>query len=368
MITNSVFAAADLVIAELGPPRNGNPAWLNVILGGQTRLAPVVSVALGGSGLYAIFLDGLLVYIGVFVGPALNLRGGSVLRTRWVRHVGTMTMRGQRVSLRANVRSLLAGVGSQPLAALAAAFANPAAALHTPQGMEMAARKVRFAASNWATFSGPIGKTLDRIQFGYLRLGPEDVAGFAKKALLSGRLGAVEKTLVERFRPPLNTAHNPCPLPVTAGVEEVLTAMTEELAKALAGTATAPVSVEETDPADHVLDELPANTLTLADELAAVVGRTAGLILYYTHGGNEIRLGPDTGTRRHERPYLVLRVKKRGGSFRAYSTLPVDEACTLGFKASERHDGTMECTFPVAPGEGVADRLLELCKRAARRA
>jgi hypothetical protein len=366
-MTTYIFAATDLVAGTRGRARNGNPPWLDVIFSGRSSpRAGISPAALGGAGLYAIFFDALLVYIGVFVGPASNPQGGSVLRTRWIPHIGTMTMRGQRVSLRANARPMLDHIEGEPLAALTAAFANPAAALHTSQGMEMAARKVRFATGKWADFSGPIDKTLERIQFGYVRLELKEDGRIAHKTALSGRLSAAEKTLVGRFKPPLNTAHNPCPQPATAAVEEVMTAMEEEIAKALAATTVTIPAAEEMDPANSVLDELSADAVTFVDELAAAAGRTSDVILYFTHDGNEVRLGPDTGARRHARPYLILK-ERNGTTFGARSTLPVEEARAIGFEAGPTSDEAMESAFPVMPDMGVTDRLLELCKRAAAR-
>ena len=58
-----------------------------------------------GAGVYGIFLDDKLIYIGKFQGQKDDWNSGNVVKTRWVKHIGTFTMLDKKVSFNPTIYS-----------------------------------------------------------------------------------------------------------------------------------------------------------------------------------------------------------------------------------------------------------------------
>ena len=58
-----------------------------------------------GAGVYGIFLDDQLIYIGKFQGQKDDWNSGNVVKTRWVKHIGTFTMLDKTVSFNPTIYS-----------------------------------------------------------------------------------------------------------------------------------------------------------------------------------------------------------------------------------------------------------------------
>lgn len=58
-----------------------------------------------GAGVYGVFLDDQLIYIGKFQGQKDDWNSGNVVKTRWVKHIGTFTMLDKKVSFNPTIYS-----------------------------------------------------------------------------------------------------------------------------------------------------------------------------------------------------------------------------------------------------------------------
>jgi hypothetical protein len=92
---------------------------------------------------------------------------------RWAKHLGTLTLRGHRVSIGKRALDRLGKhslAHAEPIACLlTSSKASPA--LHENRGMNTSLNRATFAARNWATFSqlNPSGD-LDDFAFTYVQL------------------------------------------------------------------------------------------------------------------------------------------------------------------------------------------------------
>ena len=106
-----IYRASQLMKLRTVTPPDGKPDWANQIADVTVDRIPD---DLCGPGLYALFLDGALFYIGLHVGEQAGA-DYSVLH-RWVLHVVGQTMRSPRISFsRASLRRLLDAQAGDPV-------------------------------------------------------------------------------------------------------------------------------------------------------------------------------------------------------------------------------------------------------------
>ena len=111
-LTSVIKNAAELVEATEGEAWPGNPVWMNV----SFRVRRNNQFEFPGAGLYVIFLDEQLIYLGIYAGSKGDPYSGSALRDRWLKHVGTITFRGKKISLRPSaIRPPICLVSSIPV-------------------------------------------------------------------------------------------------------------------------------------------------------------------------------------------------------------------------------------------------------------
>jgi hypothetical protein len=152
-----IYSAAQLMRLRTVTPPAGKPEWANLAADVTMDTVPA---ELCGPGLYALFHDESLFYIGLHVGEQAGL-SYSVLH-RWVLHVVGQTMRSTRISFsRASLRHLLAKQSGDAV--------TEALALCLPQGRatdfstlpahpllngpHCTAQKAAFAARHWNVFA-----------------------------------------------------------------------------------------------------------------------------------------------------------------------------------------------------------------------
>ena len=56
-----------------------------------------------GAGIYGVFLDEELIYVGKFQGQKKDWTRGNVVKSRWTKHVGTLTMLDKNVSFKPTI-------------------------------------------------------------------------------------------------------------------------------------------------------------------------------------------------------------------------------------------------------------------------
>lgn len=240
-----LYTADQLMTLRTVATPAGKPDWANLVADVDHGPTPP---ELCGPGLYALFLNDALFYIGLHVGEHAEAEY-SVLH-RWMRHVVGQTMRSRETSFsRTSLRRLFDTQAGDPVSeGLAACLAEGrdtdlmALAGHPLlKGAHCTAQKAVFAARHWDVFApGNEDTMLSRITCLFQpvaadwaeRLGgaeERERGAWAREAWLR----PAETELVNRFRPICNAA-----IPIGdhrdgVGVDEVATAMAAELPQVL---------------------------------------------------------------------------------------------------------------------------------------
>lgn len=196
------------------PPVDGKPAWMNL----RARRRPEwrgEPPALTGPGLYGMFFDGALVYVGLYAGRRDHPFAGSVL-DRWHKHAVYQTLRAPEVVFaRGQLDRILNELDGAALADLRAGAASEA--LLEQHGGSCTFEKARFALGHWADLGpGNEDTLLDRLSFAYHQL-PRDWA--QRVAPIEGQsasgwvkrewLRRAEAALIEDFAPVCNSGVEP---------------------------------------------------------------------------------------------------------------------------------------------------------------
>lgn len=156
---------------------------------------------LAGAGLYLIAHSGRVVYVGSFSGSKSALFGSNIVRHRWWAHVGTLTMRGHRVSvphrtlrwaaeeasLSSELKKVLDGASSKDM------------------GCVTSENRIRFANRHWTEFgSASASALLTRFTFGYARIVPDPAVAF-DDLTVRARITRAERGAIEQLQPEANS-------------------------------------------------------------------------------------------------------------------------------------------------------------------
>lgn len=210
----TVFQAAQLFTLHPVPPVEGKPAWMNL----RARRQPEwrgEPPALTGPGLYGMFFDGGLVYVGLYAGRRDHPFAGSVL-DRWHKHAVYQTLRAPEVVFaRSQLDRILNELDGAALAELRASADSEA--LIEQHGGSCTFEKARFALGHWADLGpGNEDTLLDRLSFAYhqlprnwaQRVAPiegQSASGWVKREWLRG----AEAALIAAFAPVCNSGVEP---------------------------------------------------------------------------------------------------------------------------------------------------------------
>ncbi|MGA1799391.1 hypothetical protein VH567_11500 [Sphingomonas sp. 4RDLI-65] len=207
--------AEDLFALRETIPVAGKPAWMNLraVVRPEWRGEPE---ALTGPGVYGVFLDGSLFYIGLYAGKADRPFGGSVLE-RWRKHATYHILRAPEIVFaRGQLDRIIAELDGPAidLAACAAQVGDDdgGGPLVERHGGSCTFNKARFAARHWDSLKpGNDDDLLRRISFVYHQLPRgwdlrrEQIEGeVASRWVKRHWLRTAEKTLIEHFRPICN--------------------------------------------------------------------------------------------------------------------------------------------------------------------
>ena len=190
------FQGSDVIDVRQDQPLPRNPGFADLVFRPRRNLAPSV---VAGAGIYTIHFDGNLIYLGKFQGTKGNTFGGSVVDARWTKHMGTLTMRGRRVS-----------VPNQTIAELASRHRDhPTVAgildadrkvVSKDKGCISSLNRIRFAMQHWDAFSNFNSEVLSRFTFLYGQIQPYAVS----EDWIRGAVSDLERDLVAYLQPPCN--------------------------------------------------------------------------------------------------------------------------------------------------------------------
>ncbi|UEM18461.1 hypothetical protein JL100_015170 [Skermanella mucosa] len=180
-------------------PWPGNPSPFDSVIRFK-HLDDTASFA--GPGIYALFFDEGLIYIGKYRGRKNNPFSGDVSRFRWDKHLGTFTMRGRNVSLPPTVLERVLATFSGDLIDQIGRGAPET--IERDRGMVAGFKRVRFALENWQAFSRLDKETLARFTAVYVRVLPSPDLSAGNTEEIRAAVSAAETTLIREFLPVCN--------------------------------------------------------------------------------------------------------------------------------------------------------------------
>lgn len=207
------YRAAELFTLQTVPAVEGKPEWMNQ----RARRRPEYRgepAHLAGPGIYGMFLDDRLAYIGIYAGYAQRPFGGSVL-DRWHKHIAYQTLRAPEVSFSAKqLQRITDELDGPAIEAIAACpYDEPLIGRH---GGSCTFEKARFAVRHWDVFGpGNEDGMLNRLSFVYHRFPPSradevPIGGGRDSPTPSGWvkrnwLHEPERLLIAALQPPCNS-------------------------------------------------------------------------------------------------------------------------------------------------------------------
>lgn len=193
------FNANDLFFARKCPARDGAPSWLNLDFGVKPGLS---ALPWGGCGLYCAAFDGQLIYVGKFQGQVSNPFGGNILEIRWRRHIQSLTMRGEAVSV--GLKTLRDAHHELPSGeVLSGLMGAHRTYLIRDRGFHASRNRVKFAARHWSALREDPAVFLPLFEFGYVQIEPGELAGRAETSLRQ-RVSLAEVQARAELSPPCN--------------------------------------------------------------------------------------------------------------------------------------------------------------------
>jgi hypothetical protein len=197
-VRTSTYSASEVISLDQRAPLQGALPIADMVFRHSVKQKDF-----GGAGLYAVFFDSRLLYIGKFLGRRSDFLSGNVVEARWTKHLGTFTMRARDIGFSARAFSEIAVYLEKAKADV------PDAIL---QGFRQAKRELicretgcmstfsRFlvASSLWAETSGQ--PKLDMFQFVYTKVGT-DLPTEDVREIVS----AAEARVLGSIHPPGNT-------------------------------------------------------------------------------------------------------------------------------------------------------------------
>jgi len=197
-ITEHTYLGSDLVDLNKVLPISGNVASLNLLFTPKTN-------KISEPGIYSIFFDDMLLYIGKYQGKSKDPFGGCVNRDRWCKHLATLTLRGKKVScslttlinLENDIRN-----NSKLKVAYDEIFGQFNRDVFVgDRGFVTVYPRVRFAMDKWSIFKNLTSDDLSRFKFHYISFSHDnDMETLTYREVIS----FLEEKLIEHFHPILN--------------------------------------------------------------------------------------------------------------------------------------------------------------------
>jgi hypothetical protein len=172
------FNACDLLTGHTVAPLVGATNWANLEFKAKSQAAAKI----GGCGLYCASYKGQAIYVGKFLGTEANPFGGDLQKIRWERHIPSLTMRGQRVSLGKSVLAKL--IQENSASPLASDLAQADQTLLTKyRGYHASYNRVQFAVRHWEALQAEPEVFLPDFDFGYVQFERQDLEGRSNTAI-----------------------------------------------------------------------------------------------------------------------------------------------------------------------------------------
>jgi len=334
------------------------------------------TITIGGAGLYAIFYKGSLIYIGKFLGTRVDWKKGSILDSRWMKHLKALTLLGREVSFSkkswSSVQAAINSSGDHGCKEVATLRSNIRGSdgdlMITDMGCRVSFEKYAFAEEIRIERGDP-AEALGDLDFLYLRY-----SGSKDTPSVRERVSAAENEAIKKFRPRCNVLKG-SEAPVEAGKAEVESTITQLMAKYMEDSRT--ITAVAPDDDGEREDELPQfeEKLAVGPEsfqrliraLEGFVGDREDAILVYTdtNGGDlRVRKYKPGGLGFVNVATLTLRLTKKKLVLR--TNLPANVYARIGLAIDHVvNDRLGNETFLQGDlNESDSDKVLELIRRA----
>lgn len=178
-------------------PISGMPTFSNLVFSKKTNKSEI-----NGCGIYLIYYKQKLIYIGKFRGNESNAFGGSIFTSRWNRHMQTLTLRGNKISIKQNIinkqlnKTLLDNLSNcEPLV------------LEEDKGFVVSRNRLEFANLYWETFQQNNEAWLNDFEFSYVQFNPEKWQNYNTNQLRT-IVSTAEDNIIKRIQPLVNGGVN----------------------------------------------------------------------------------------------------------------------------------------------------------------
>lgn len=357
------FNSADITVMAKEEAFPDHVPFANMRFGVKPGMSEAIKSKLVGPGIYALFFDGELIYIGKYLGQKNAPFAGNVANLRWVKHLGGMTLRERRVSfsmtaLSALLEGSVVDTSHPVVAALRAAAGDGARSKGTrflirDRGCLSTVNRARLAIENWGRFADLSDTDLAAFSFHYVRLSNE--AARLETRLLRTAVSIAEVRLIETFQPRCNAYTEPEGNESTSTPEAVAESIARELEASLQASSTdgteriAQQSVqslgkgqtveerdrgepEETSDAasfENKIADAPVWALNIVQELTKFAASNSSIELHHTDtDGGDLRLRRYALVRKgpKQQNFIMVFWKPRNTAMKIHSILPVKDA------------------------------------------
>jgi len=159
------YTAQELFDIKQSTSLLGMPSWANLRF---TIKRKNMKQDFGGLGLYGVFYENYLIYVGKFLGQKINPYGGDIRDARWSKHLGSLTLRARNLSFsKRSMDSIAQTNESIPKGCLMQVSPDM---LLRDRGCLSTLNRFLFGSQNWSSFSILNDSILEKFEFMYIKV------------------------------------------------------------------------------------------------------------------------------------------------------------------------------------------------------
>ena len=156
----------------------------------------------GGGGLYGIFYEGLLIYVGKYQGTQKDFFAGDIITARWIKHIATITLKGNKVSFSERsynqIVAFIEEIGDNEfknhLELFDSLILGDYDLFTTDRGCMSTFDRFKFALDIWKDPDHSIDNMLSKLSFVYCRLDGNIETSFARDIVSMSENEVLSKT------------------------------------------------------------------------------------------------------------------------------------------------------------------------------
>ena len=227
-VLSNIFYAGEIFQSEKIDPLPEMPKWAN--LNFKIKKESEKKDNFIGPGIYAIFFEDKLIYIGKFLGEKENAFSGDIRDERWRKHLGTITLRDRNISFSSQaVLDVIQNSKLPPSNDINWSSKNLKALLIRDRSRVSTPNRFRFGSKiGWYGDDAVIDtKKLNKFKFLYTAINSQ-IAKNSEIGLIRSFVSSVETELVKTFKPLCNSTPQAKEIE-SYGIKEVEQAVNKKL-------------------------------------------------------------------------------------------------------------------------------------------